>query len=484
MSIRLRVAAVFTLALAVAFALGSWLFLSQLHAQLLKALDLSLKAQLTTNRTNPGGSRVIPGAEAFLIQVISGSGKVLRSSSEAGGTPLLSSSQLGRARTGAIALTTTTEDEKYRVYARPDGDSGAVALAAQPLDEAGISGPLSAARTGLIVGGIVFVLAGGAGAYWLAAAALSPVERMRRQVAALSVGDAAGGVQVPRTRDELAALAGTMNELLARLHEALARQRGFVADASHELRTPLAVLGAELELAGRPGRSREELASAVASAEDEVARLTRLTNDLLMLARSDEGRLPVRPAPADVGALLARSAERAASRSAEADLRCAADAPDGLIAELDEDRIRQAVDNLVDNALRFAPRGSTVRISARPAGPGGQDLVIEVADRGPGFPAGLLPHAFERFKRPDTSRARSDGGAGLGLAIVAAIAAAHGGAATARNDQGGGAVVSIRLPGAVSAAAGQAVAGQGRADLGPADTGPAHPDPSGPGRAG
>ena len=103
----------------------------------------------------------------------------------------------------------------------------------------------------------MLVLAGGAGAFWLAAAALSPVERMRRQVAALSVGDTAGGVQVPRTRDELAALAGTMNDLLARLHEALARQRGFVADASHELRTPLAVLGAELELAGRPGRSRE-----------------------------------------------------------------------------------------------------------------------------------------------------------------------------------------------------------------------------------
>ncbi|MGI9004719.1 MAG: sensor histidine kinase [Streptosporangiaceae bacterium] len=232
----------------------------------------------------------------------------------------------------------------------------------------------------------------------------------------------------------------------------LARQRGFVADASHELRTPLAVLGAELELAGRPGRSRSELASAVANAEDEVARLTRLTNDLLLLARSDEGRLPVRPAPADVGLLLVSSAERAAARAAEAGVRCAVDAPAGLVADLDEDRIRQAVDNLVDNALRFAPPGSVVRAAAHAAGDNGGDLVIEVTDTGPGFPEEFLPHAFERFRRPDRGRARSDGGAGLGLAIVAAIAAAHGGAASASNSADGGAVVSIRLPGAVAAA--------------------------------
>ncbi len=333
---------------------------------------------------------------------------------------------------------------------------------------------MQTSTTALIIGGVVFVLVGGLGAYWLAAAALSPVERMRRQTAALSASDSAAGLQVPGTRDELAALAGTMNDLLAKLHEALARQRGFVADASHELRTPLAVLGAELELAGRPGRSREDLAQAVAAAEDEVARLTRLTNDLLMLARSDEGRLPVRPVRADVAALLGRRAERAAGRAADAGVRCAVDAPDGLIAVIDEDRIGQAVDNLIDNALRFAPAGTQITISARPSpaggdggaaegraqqpgapaegstrqpgAPAGDGVLIEVADSGPGFPADFLPHAFERFRRPDTGRARSDGGAGLGLAIVAAIAAAHGGTAAARNNPDGGAVVTLDLP--------------------------------------
>jgi signal transduction histidine kinase len=131
---------------------------------------------------------------------------------------------------------------------------------------------------------------------------------------------------------------------MSRLHEGLPIQTALVVTASHELRPPLAVLGAELELAGRPGRSREDLVQAVAAAEDEVARFTRLTNDLLMLAHSDEGRLPVRPAGVDVAALLGRGAERAASRAAAAGVRCVVDAPDGLIAVIGEDRVGQAVD--------------------------------------------------------------------------------------------------------------------------------------------
>jgi two-component system, OmpR family, sensor kinase len=118
--------------------------------------------------------------------------------------------------------------------------------------------------------------------------------------------------------------------------------------------------------------------------------------------------------------------------------------PAGLVADLDPDRIREAVDNLVDNALRFAPEGTSIVLAARAAG---GDLVLEVSDEGPGFPAEFLPQAFERFRRPDSGRARSDGGAGLGLAIVSAIAHAHGGRATAGNRLGGGAIVTLELPG-------------------------------------
>jgi signal transduction histidine kinase len=268
---------------------------------------------------------------------------------------------------------------------------------------------------------------------------------MRREVAALSERDQTPGIQVPRTRDEIAALARTMNQLLSRLQHALARQRALVADASHELRTPFAVLRGELELAGRPGRSREELAVAVERASEEVSRLARITEQLLFLARSDEDRIPPRLERTGIRLLLARSAEHAADRASAAGVSCQVEAPAGLAADVDPDRIREAIDNLVDNALRFAPAGTPIVISARAAGP---DLMIEVRDRGPGFPAEFLPHAFERFARPDSGRARSDGGAGLGLAIVSAIARAHGGRATARNRPDGGAVAALELPGA------------------------------------
>jgi two-component system, OmpR family, sensor kinase len=456
-SIRLRVALVFTLVLAVAVALGSWLLISQLSAHLQTALDATVKAQLAPYRSarSVSQTRGFGVPDNSVVQVISPSGRVIVNRAEETTGPILNRAQLRRARTG---LTATVGDEQYRLYAAPVGRSNAIAVFGVSTEDQ-LSAPLSNQIRALVIGGVLFVLLGGLGAYWLAASALSPVERMRRQVASLSAQDAAVGVQVPRTGDELAALAGTMNDLLARLHEALARQRGFVADASHELRTPLAVLGAELELARRPGRSRQELAQAVASAEDEVARLTRLTNDLLVLAGSDEGRVPVRLAPAGLRAVLERCAERAAARAAEAGVRCVIDAPDSLVVPVDEVRIGQAVDNLIDNALGFAPAGTEITVSARAraAGEGsasgrtgstlgGGGAVIEVADAGSGFPPEFLPHAFERFRRPDTGRARSDGGSGLGLAIVAAIARAHGGTATARNSEGGGAVVTLDLP--------------------------------------
>ena len=216
----------------------------------------------------------------------------------------------------------------------------------------------------LLIGGMAFLILAGIGAYWLARAALAPVERMRREAAALSSTDTESTLQVPRTHDEIAALAVTMNDLLVRLRPALARQRAFAADASHELRTPFAVLAGELELAGRPGRSKEELAAAVAIAGEEVTRLARITDDLLLLARGDENKLVIQPEQADIGALLARSAR--GRRAATAGVACRVAAPAGLVAAVNPGRIRQAVNNLVDNALRFAPRGTGIVLSARP----------------------------------------------------------------------------------------------------------------------
>jgi signal transduction histidine kinase len=449
MPIRLRLAVAFGLAAAALFALGGWLFARGLSSAQLTTLDSQLTAQLAqAGRYLPAGSRGsgsvgLPAGD-YLIQVLDPGGRVRGASGDAGTTPLLALDQLSRARRGRISVTRTVDEESARVAAAPlGGHPGWVAVAAESL-ETYESTQNEVARE-LAVGGIVFTAVAGLGAYGLARAALSPVERLRRQVAAVSERGGTSGVEVPATRDEVAALAGTMNDLLGRLQRALARQRAFVADASHELRNPLAVLQGELELAARPGRGPAELAAAVRSAGTEAERLARLTDDLLLLARSDEDRFGLRLERTDIGALLGRSAGLAGSRLAAGGVTVRVDVAPGTYADVDPDRIRRAVDNLVGNALRFAPRGSVIVLAARAAG---QDLEIEVSDDGPGFPAGFLPHAFERFARPDSGRARGDGGVGLGLAIVRAIAVAHGGVATAANKPGGGAVVRLRLPGA------------------------------------
>jgi hypothetical protein len=378
-----------------------------------------------------------------MLQVINTAGQVY-SSPDAGTTPLLSPGQLEQARRTQVWVTRTIDEEDTRLTAAPlSGHPGWVAVSAVALEA--YDATQSQVTRGLAVGGAAFAAIVGLGAYWLARAALSPVERLRRQAAAISGRSDDAVLEVPSTKDEVAALAGTMNDLLSRLRRALERERGFVADASHELRSPLAILRGELELAGRPGRSTAELAAAVHSCAEEADRLARITDDLLVLARGDAGQLDLHPQQTDLRQLFERCASLAAPRMAAAQVTSRTDVPAGIRASVDPGRIRQAVDNLLANALCFSPAGSVIVIAARKDGP---DLRIEVRDEGPGFPDDFLPHAFERFRRPDSARSRDDGGAGLGLAIVQAICAAHGGHATARNAPGGGAVVTLWLPGA------------------------------------
>jgi two-component system, OmpR family, sensor kinase len=446
MSIRLRLALAFAAAAALLFAAGAWLFAGALSAAQLRVIDSQLTAQLTQAQrylpaANPPRTPATPGE--YLVQAIDASGRA-RGNSEADAAPLLTPGQLARARQAQIWVTTTADEEGARVTAGPlPGHPGWVCVVAVSLEA--YNATQSQVARGLAIGGGAFTVIAGAGAYWLARAALSPVERMRRQAAAISERDEDAALEVPRTKDEIAALAGTMNDLLSRLRRALERERAFVADASHELRSPLAILRGELELAGRPGRGTAELAAAVHTAAEEADRLSRITDDLLVLARADASRLDLRPTETDVPELLGRSAALAAPRLTAAHVAIRVDVPAGTCARIDPDRIRQAVDNLLANAARFAPAGSIIVIAARNDGPG---LRIEVHDDGPGFPDAFLPHAFERFRRPDTGRSRDEGGAGLGLAIVAAICAAHGGRATAGNRPGGGATVSLWLPGA------------------------------------
>jgi len=310
------------------------------------------------------------------------------------------------------------------------------------------------ARTVILIGGPVVVISAGLGAWLLTGAALSPVHQMRRRLEEISEHDSSARLEVPSTGDEIASLAATTNRLLDRLQDALSRQRGFVADAGHELRTPLTALKAELDLAARPGKSRDALASAVAAAADDTDRLIRLAEDLLLLARADDGTAFIAVERTDLSALISASARSFAAQAGARGITLAVNVPQRITAVADPARLRQALGNLIENAICHAPAGTAVELSsdARHVADDGCRrrrhgvVSIEVRDHGPGFPVEFLPRAFERFSRADPARDRDEGGAGLGLAIVASISAAHGGRAVAGNHPGGGACVQIELP--------------------------------------
>jgi two-component system, OmpR family, sensor kinase len=282
----------------------------------------------------------------------------------------------------------------------------------------------------LVVGPLALLLAAFAG-YRLAGAALRPVESMRREAAEISAETSGRRLPVPDARDEVRQLGETLNEMLERLDEGLLRERRFVADAGHELRTPLALLRTELELALRRPRSPEELASAIRSATEEVERLIRLAEALLLLDSS--GGAALRVGELDAGELLDAVARRFAARAAAADRTIEVEG--GGSFRGDRDRLEQALGGLVDNALTHGE--GRVRLEAEREA---DSIVLRVSDEGHGFPDDFLPRAFERFSRAD--EARTSGGAGLGLAIVDAVARAHGGRASAA-----GATITLVLPG-------------------------------------
>jgi two-component system, OmpR family, sensor kinase len=418
---------------------------SRVGSDLNAALDTSLRtraddlaATAVAGRVPADRARLVARDES-LAQVIGSGGRVEYGSPGLRRVPVLRGADLARARQGPVFFDRNglaSFDEHLRLLARPaDGRVVVVGATREDREEA-----LASLRRVLLIGGPVALLLAALAAYGVATAALRPVNAMRREAAEISRLGSGRRLPVPPGRDELAALGGTLNEMLERLERSAERERAFVSSASHELRTPLALLKAELELALREGRSPEELREAVASAAGESDRLVQLAEDLLVLARADEGRLPVRPERLDVGELLTTAARRFETRAAEARRELRVEGSDGLVVHADRLRAEQALANLVDNALRHGE--GAVELRAESAGDG---VRLHVLDRGPGFDPALDGHAFDRFTRGD--RARSRGGTGLGLAIVDAIASSHGRSAGAGPRAGGGADAWFELPG-------------------------------------
>ncbi|HEV7188221.1 MAG TPA: ATP-binding protein [Blastococcus sp.] len=376
--------------------------------------------------------------------MIAPDGRVLTASPGVADVKLLDPAQLRQAEVGDVSFIANVAGDRSRLLATTVSAAGQRLLIIVGTGTDVSDAAVARARSALLLGGPPAVVLVGLGAWLLAGATLRPVERMRRAAAEISDRDTRRRLPLPRTQDEIAALAATFNELLGRLQGALERERAFVADAGHELRTPLTMLRGELELAARPGRTAESLRSAVMRAAEDTDRLIRIAEDLLLLARADSGQTFLDRRVFELEKLLTPAARSAQTLAAAPGVTTVVDCPPELTVRADPDRVRQVVDNLVENAVRHSPPGGEVRVTA--ARLPNDSVLLEVRDQGPGFPDEFLPLAFERFQRADAGRPRDSGGTGLGLAIVAAIVRAHGGQVTASNTPTGGAVVSVELP--------------------------------------
>ena len=399
--IRLRLTLAFAAAMAIVLAVLGFLLYTRMESALDGAVNRNLRsrAEDVAALARHGGTGLpagLSGTGRTFTQVVDQDANVIASTADLHQS-LLSETDVTRAREGAFSVDRLVPggDEVARLLVMPVDVGGLrrYVVVGESLEAKGDA--LENLLTLLLIGGPLLLVLGSVGAYALAGRALRPV-----------------------------------NELLGQVEAALARERRFVADASHELRTPLAALRTELELALRRERSQEELVAALRSAAEETDRLSQLAEDLLVLARAEEGELPVRRERLVAADVLGDVRERYVRRAADAKRPLEVRVDDGLALHVDRLRVEQALGNLVENALRHG-RG---RILLEARASNGR-VELHVQDEGDGFPPGFLPNAFEPFARSDSSR--SSQGAGLGLAIVDVIARAHGGTAHAQNVEGG-----------------------------------------------
>ncbi len=427
---RVRLTLAFAAASAVLLAgAGVYIFI-EVKDGLDASLDSSLRARAAEYsrlaRPPDGGPlRRALAVEGEPAQLLDARGNVLAASPRASGAPLLEGRHLREALAGEVRL---ERREAVRLIGRP-GSPGRVIVVSTSMVQR--EKALESLGGVLVIGGPLILLLSSSAGYLVASGALRPVERMRRRAAEISAATSDARLPLPRTRDEVWRLGETLNAMLGRLEAAAEHEREFLATASHELRTPLAILKVEVELALEDAPIDSGLRPALESIGEEVERLSRLAEDLLVIARGEAGTLPLNPKTIDLGQVAQHVVDRFALI---ADAVVRADVPRGLLVHADELRLEQALGNMIDNALRHGAPPVTLTALR-----GAANLEIHVTDHGAGIEPQTLPDLFERI---GGGRA---GGFGLGLPIVATIARAHHGTAAAVNTPEG-ADVWITLP--------------------------------------
>ena len=437
-TVRLRLTLWYTLALGLivmAFSLAVFLFVKD---RLFRQFDRGMTKEFTTVAAevaeDPGDFVEIESASLF--EVFRGGASVFRSA------PLRKAGLPESTGAPAAGLRTlrSRDGERFRLLTGPV-KADLVLVVAQ--HEESVWKALHTLLAILCLALPVALLLAALGGYVLAGRLLAPVGAMARQAGKIGAENLSERLPVGNPNDEFGQLAAVFNQTLIRLQSAFERLRRFTADASHELRTPLAALRSVGEVALQEELDVAAYRDRIGSMLEETSRLTGLVESLLVLTRADSGRLPMHRKPADIGALVGKSVEDLRVLAEERNQNLTADLPGGVEIPMDADLVRQAVVNILDNAIKFTPTGGTVAVAVKDR-PG--VVGIEVRDSGPGIPEADRDKIFERFYRVEKDRPRDAGGVGLGLAIAKWAVEANGGFIEIESRKGEGSTFRIVLP--------------------------------------
>lgn len=460
--LRVKLVAALTVLVALALGVTGLAAATGLRGYLVQRVDQNLVATVM----GPNGRRLahltqderyaLRRPDEYAVQRMAPDGRVLVSfTSDIGSVPqlpLLDAAAV-RARAG---IPFTDQSQQWRVVVAPVPGGGSIALAATLSDVRRTVSHLALMEA--LFGGLVLLAFAGLG-YVVVRSSLRPLEEVEQTAEAIAAGDLSRRVPEADPRTEVGRLSRSFNAMLSQIEAAFQaqhrsesearkseeRMRRFVADASHELRTPLTSIRGFAELyrqgAVEPGKDLDRVMRRV---EDEAARMGLLVEDLLMLARLDQQR-PLTREPVDLLRLVADAVHDAGAVSPDRAITIDAAGSERPVVLGDDARLRQVFGNLVSNALTHTPSGTPVTLRLR-TDHDRRQAVVEVVDAGPGLSSEQVGRVFERFYRADASRTRAQGGSGLGLSIVAALVAAHGGTVDVDSEPGRGATFRVRLP--------------------------------------
>lgn len=448
--LRLRLTGWYILLLALTLAVFCGYLYVRLEQSLLAQLDAALAVAATQARLVPAtpeapsrfdperGAAAQLAAAGFGLRLLADDGRLQDSIGAALDTPVTLPLIPGYA-------TVETDTARWRIYTQLISNTAEAPTgwlqAIQPL--APVQDALESLSRQMLLGFPLALLLAAVGGLFLARRALAPVDRITSTAATLSASDLSQRIGYHGPTDELGRLATTFDAMLDRLAAAFARERRFTADAAHELRTPLAALKGRVEVAlSRPRSTGEHVATLYALAKD-IDRLARLSGDLLLLARLDDGELRPEHEQVRLDDLLPSVAESLRDLVEAQGLRLQTDLTPEIIVSGDVSQLSRLFLNLLDNAVKFTPAGGSivVRLNVEQT-----NAVVAVSDSGPGIPPEQLPLLGRRFYRGSADRARGVGGSGLGLAIAGELARAHGGTLSIDSAPGQGVIVTVRLP--------------------------------------